>query len=303
MFGARSPRRLLVALSLVIASAALAAGTQPSVATAASPHKAAVIVDAGGSAQKVVITFTEDSISGIDALQRAGANPVVYAMGPGAAVCRLFGVGRDAGPSCLGGQDGDNRYWAYFRAPAGTSAFKYSSVGGGASRVHDGDVEGWKFGTGAAPAFVSLASLLPPPPPPPTTPPATNPPTVSPGSPSAPGSAPAAVPGGQVVPGASTTSSTLPLTGAAAAAAAKDPSKGSGAAEVKGAESKHDEKASESTGKDADGKTVSTALASSDSDGGGSSAASLLWLATLLFAIAAAILIVRRVRKRRTPTT
>ena len=180
MFGARSPRALLVALSLVVASVAAGAGVAPSVATAASPHQAAVIVDTGGAVQKVVITFSEDSISGIDALQRAGANPVVYAMGPGAAVCRLYGVGRDSGPNCLGGADGDNRYWAYFRAPAGTSSFKYSSIGGGVSRVHDGDVEGWKFGTGTAPPFASLASLLPPPPPPPTSPPATSPPATNP---------------------------------------------------------------------------------------------------------------------------
>jgi hypothetical protein len=214
-------------------------------------------------------------------------------------VCRLYGVGRDAGPNCLGGADGDNRYWAYFRAPAGTSTFKYSSIGGGASRVHDGDVEGWKFGTGTAPAFVSLASLLPPPPPPTqppaTAPPATNPSAATPGAPGAgPGSTPAAVPGAPVAPGATTTSSTLPLTGAAA----KDAARQAGSSDVKGDEKSHDAKSSERTVKDEDGKTVSTSLASSDSDSGGGSAASLLWVAALLFAIAAAILIVRRVRKQ-----
>jgi hypothetical protein len=284
----------LVALILTVASLALGVGANPSVANAASPHRAAVIVDTGGSVQKVVITFSEDSISGIEALQRAGANPVIYAMGPGAAVCRLFGVGRDASPTCLGGQDGDNRYWAYFRAPAGTSSFSYSSVGGGASRVHDGDVEGWKFGTGTAPTYVSLASLLPPPPPPTrppaTTPPATNAPTVnnpgSTGSSGTPGSPRGAVPGGAAVPGAPS-SSTLPRTGTAASAA-----------DANSAETKNDAKSSDGSTKDANGKTVSTALASSDSDGGGGSAASLIWVAALLAAIAAAILVVRRVRKQ-----
>ena len=173
MFGLRSPRGVLVALTLGLAAFASGGGlASPSVASAASPHQAAVIVDTGATVHRVVITFSEDSISGIDALQRAGAGPVIYAMGPGAAVCSLYGVGRDPGPNCLGGQDGDNRYWAYFHATAGTSKFTSSSIGAGAARVHDGDVEGWKFGTGVAPAFTSLASLAPPPPPP-SQPPAT----------------------------------------------------------------------------------------------------------------------------------
>ena len=106
--------------SLSFATRQSGVGASPSTAVGGAPHRAAVIVDTGATVHKVVITFTEDSISGIEALQKAGANPVVYSMGPGGAVCRIFGVGRDAGPNCLGGQDGDNRYWAYFRAPAGT---------------------------------------------------------------------------------------------------------------------------------------------------------------------------------------
>src|SRR4051794_6567478 len=174
MRGVRSPRWALLALAVGLVAGAFGTGVVPDVAPAASPHQAAVIVDTGGTVKRVVVTFSEDSITGLDALQRAGANPVVYQFGgQGGAVCRLLGVGRDAGPDCLGGGDGDARYWAYFRAPAGTSSFKYSSVGGGSARVHDGDVEGWKFGTGAAPQYVSVASLLPPPPSPPTQPPAT----------------------------------------------------------------------------------------------------------------------------------
>ncbi len=150
--------RLCVALAVAFGAVSFAT---PVAFAAPSVHRAAVIVETGSGTNRVVIEFTEDSITGIEALRRAGAEPVVYSYsGVGGAVCRLFGVGRDSGADCLGGTGGDARYWAYYRSPAGTSSFKYSSVGAGSTTVRDGDVEGWRFGTGAAPAYVSLASLL-----------------------------------------------------------------------------------------------------------------------------------------------
>lgn len=143
------------------------------VARAAGTHRAAVIVEGDGQTHRVVVEFTEDSISGIELLRRAGADPVVYSYsGIGGAVCRLYGVGRDAGPDCLGGTGGDARYWAYFRAPAGATAFRYASVGGGSTTVRDGDVEGWRYGTGAAPTYASIDTILGVAPPP-TVPPST----------------------------------------------------------------------------------------------------------------------------------
>ena len=303
MFGARKPRAALFALLFGLVASAAGVGASPSTATAASPNRAAVIVDTGSTVHKVVITFTEDSISGIEALQKAGANPVIYSMGPGGAVCRIFGVGRDAGPNCLGGQDGDNRYWAYFRAPAGTSSFTYSRIGAGTARVHDGDVEGWKFGTGVAPAYVSLASLTPPPPPPPpSTTPTTKPAsTVTPG-----GSNPGATPGATAGPAASgaTSPSTLPVTGGGAKAnAATGPAGkvGATARSSAGADGSKRSEQSEDRAADANGEAVETALASSEQDGGGSSAWSLVLFAVLLAAIAAAIFLVRRLRRQHTP--
>lgn len=293
MFGARSPRALVAALALGLAAGAAGITVTVATATAATPHHAAVIVDTGSTVKRVVVTFGEDSITGIDALQRAGMNPVVYQFGgQGGAVCRLLGVGRDAGPNCLGGGDGDARYWAYFRAPTGTSSFKYSSVGAGSARVQDGDVEGWKFGTGTAPQFVSLASLLPPPPPPPTQPPATNPPgTAAPGAGS--GGAPAVGTEAAVTPGLSTSSSSLPNTGGTSKGAT-----GATGSTAKDGKARSTSDGSEASGASSDdGKTVDAALASSDQDGGGGSGWSLALFAILLLAIAAAIFLVRRVRK------
>ncbi len=290
MRGVRSPRWALVALAVGLIAGAFGAGLVPTAAPAASQHRAAVIVDTGSTVKRVVITFGEDSITGMDALQRAGTNPVIYQFGgQGGAVCRLLGVGRDSGPNCLGGGDGDARYWAYFRAPAGTSSFKYSSAGAGSARVHDGDVEGWKFGTGTPPQYVSLASLLPPPPPPPPTqPPATSPPaTIAPAA----GTGPAAAVGGTaaVTPGAPTSSSTLPNTG----------STGESTAAASGTAAKDAAARNQSdAAKTDDGKDVDTALASSDQDGGGGSGWSLALFAVLLVAIAAAIFLVRRLRRR-----
>ena len=147
-------RAVLAALVAAFAIAGVVGIPGSGVAHAAGAHRAMVVVDTGTTTYQKVISFDGDSVTGIQALALAGADPVVYSFsGQGGAVCRLFGVGRDAGPNCLGGADGDNRYWAYFRAPSGTSSFTYSRTGGGSTQVHDGDVEGWKFGTGTAPAW------------------------------------------------------------------------------------------------------------------------------------------------------
>jgi hypothetical protein len=288
-----------VALAIGLVAGSFGAGVVPDAASAASPHHAAVIVDTGGTVKRVVVTFGEDSITGLDALQRAGTNPVVYQFGgQGGAVCRLLGVGRDAGPNCLGGADGDARYWAYFRAPAGTSSFKYSSVGAGSARVHDGDVEGWKFGTGAAPQYVSLASLLPPPPPPPTPSPATAPAaTAAPGGGAngAPGSVASertGPPASATGPGPASSATTLPVTGGKGTTA----STRAGGAKAARAGTKAGGEQAAAQSRDDDGKDVDTALASSDSGGGGGGGFpwSLVLFAALLVAIAAAIVFVRR---------
>jgi hypothetical protein len=294
MRGVRSPRWALVALAVGLVAGAFATGVVPEAAPAASPHQAAVIVDTGRGVKRVVVSFSEDSITGLDALQRAGTNPVIYQFGgQGGAVCRLLGVGRDSGPNCLGGGDGDPRYWAYFRAPAGTSSFKYSSAGAGSTRVHDGDVEGWKFGTGTAPQYVSLASLLPPPPPP-TQPPPPAPPATAGGGGATGAVAPGSTGTGAAAPGATPTSSTLPVAGGkdTPTSTRADGAKADGSGGGNGSGS------SAATGTD-DGKEVDTALASTGSDGGGGSSAwSFALFGFLLAAIVVAIVVARRVRGR-----
>lgn len=187
-------RRLASLVALGALCVAPLVGTT-GVARAVGVHRAAVIVEGEGQTRRIVVEFTEDSISGIELLRRAGADPVVYAYsGIGGAVCRLYGVGRDSGPDCLGGTSGDARYWAYFRAPAGTSTFKYAVVGAGSTSVRDGDVEGWRYGTGAAPTYASIDTVLGIAPPP-TTPPPTAATTASEGTTASPAPGAGSVPG------------------------------------------------------------------------------------------------------------
>ncbi len=257
-------------------------------AQAAGAHRALVVVDTGTTTYRQVITFTEDSVTGVHALELAGANPVVYTYsGQGGAVCRLFGVGRDSGPGCLGGADGDNRYWAYFRAPSGTSSFTYSRAGAGSVQVHDGDVEGWKFGTGAAPAWSAVPA-------PPT--------TTTTGAPAPPPSAPPANGGGSgpavggsgsvvgpnpatVVPGAADPNAPMPPT------AAPTPT----VSDTKASTSVRGKQVSKrSTGQVASGPLSSSR--GGDSDGG---AGSLALFAIVAAALGAGVVYLRRLRRAR----
>ena len=220
MFGLRSPRVALVALTIGLAACvsggALAVRRSRPQRRRTRPRSSSTPGrPCTGSSSRSARTRSRASTR----CERAGAGPVVYAMGPGGAVCRLYGVGRDPGPNCLGGP-GRRQPVLGVLPGAGGDVEVHLLVGRGRpSRVHDGDVEGWKFGTGIAPAYVSLASLAPPPPAP-TSPPATVAPAPASGSggSSAPvgdgGAAPvsgAEKVTGQPAPGTATTSSTTRL--------------------------------------------------------------------------------------------
>lgn len=228
---------------------------------AAQPsNRAAVIVDTGdGSApKKVCIRFDANTISGEEALRLAAAEDPSIApvfadfSGKGKAVCALCGVGCPSGDCFCD----PARYWAYSRADSGSGAFAASPVGVSASQVTDGDVEGYRWGSGAAPALADIRTICgevqaettttaPPPPPPPRPPPPPAPvPPPAPGptapaptapaptapAPTAPGptapapTAPAPAPGSPgagvtttSAPGQSTTSTTEPPTSATSA--------------------------------------------------------------------------------------
>ena len=158
--------RAALVVALIIAAGPLAAmmGANPTGAATGGPSRAVVVADSGTGVVVRGIEFESDSISGVEALQLAGLAPVIEGFsGQGGAVCALQGVGCPSDGSCLT-CDPRGYYWAYHRAPAGAGGYTYSRAGAGSTQVHDGDVEGWKWGTGAAPPFHSFASVFPAPP-------------------------------------------------------------------------------------------------------------------------------------------
>jgi hypothetical protein len=180
-------RRVVVcvaAAALGTVGAALGAAALP--AHAATAHRAAVVVEVDGVIHTAKVTFSTDSISGLDALRSGGFNPQVRVFGGnGGAVCALdvdgTTIGCPADSSCL--TCAQPAYWAYFRALAGATKYTYSVMGAGNTQVHDGDVEAWAWGTGSPPSpFVSFEDIWGPD----TTttrPPVTHPPTTRPSAP------------------------------------------------------------------------------------------------------------------------
>ncbi len=192
-FGAdaqRRPRAVRAALlSAVGATLALVGAPHDQAASASSPHRAAVVVDLGDGRVKIgCVSFTEDHLSGLEALDRASMAPVAQTYGgQGSAVCALCGKGCTAGSSCLTCKAPN--YWAYFHDGV------YSPVSASRSEVHDGDTESWRWGKGERPANVAFDTVCPGPEPPTSTP-TTKAPAVVPSTPGPAATAPTTGNGG-----------------------------------------------------------------------------------------------------------
>ncbi|HEX7168960.1 MAG TPA: hypothetical protein VF230_18425 [Acidimicrobiales bacterium] len=153
-------RKGLSLAALVVAALAVGGDGARVARAEAGDRRAAVVVDLGdGEVRSACVLFREESISGLDLLRTAAMDPVVHAYsGEGGAVCKLCGVGCDAGSSCLTCQS--PKYWQYWRADGGTEPYRYSHAGAGSVRVTDGDVEGWRWGSGSTPPpFRSVQSV------------------------------------------------------------------------------------------------------------------------------------------------
>lgn len=275
----------------------------------AGPHRATVVVDTGsGPVWSACVSF-DGTISGLAALELAQSvitdlDPVydTYS-GIGRAVCRLRGVGTDP-PDCLG-KSVD--YWGYFHN--GT----YARGGGGSTEIHDGDVDGWRYGTGARPRAASLGTEATAAPPPTTAPPTTAAPrtptttagrtgpgggmTGSPGSPgstTAPGGgeAPAGGEHGTTVPGSTApgTASTTVAGGGAGGSSTTAPRKGGDATPEKVVAG------ALGNGESAGGTPPAGGTATAERDP--SALPSILGFAAALALVAGAALVVRRRRRQ-----
>jgi len=128
-------------------------------------HQAGLVVVHGdGRVVTSCVAFSEESISGVELLRRAGLTVTVGAYaGLGYGVCEIEGEGCPAGQPCFCQCEGSPcAYWAYsHRRPDGSWAI--SGVGASGWQVHDGDVDGWVWGDGStAPLAVAFEELCPP---------------------------------------------------------------------------------------------------------------------------------------------
>ena len=135
------------------ADAAMTVGAAPSSscsahAADATLHHAGLVVTFGDRhSATFCVEFSEDSITGLQLLQRSGLPLVTSAGGQGSAVCGIDGEGSDDPTNCfLPCTGGTCLYWAYYGYVSG--AWKFSQIGAGSRVVHDGDIDGWSWGSG-----------------------------------------------------------------------------------------------------------------------------------------------------------
>lgn len=135
----------------------------PAPAAAVTENRVLEIVQTGPEPDAPVKTscvrFTEESISGAEALRRASdveGWDVQFASygGMGQAICAICHVGCSSSDCFCD----PKKFWAYDRAPAGSSTFRQSSVGASSTRLSDGDVEGWRWGEGQPPPYTSVVA-------------------------------------------------------------------------------------------------------------------------------------------------
>jgi hypothetical protein len=118
-------------------------------------HRAGLAVFSGGDELSTqCISFTESSISGLDLLERSGLQ-VQTATDPnqGTAVCKIGDVGEPSS-NCFGGMP---NYWVYWQL--GPDGWEYAVTGANQSKVVDGAVNAWSWGTGNPPALLTFQNI------------------------------------------------------------------------------------------------------------------------------------------------
>ena len=117
-------------------------------------HQAGVAIFSGdGSVYTACVSFSEDSISGLDLLERSGVT-IETATNPnqGTAVCKVNGVGCPASDCFCKMPD----YWSYWLMGNG---WEYSAIGADQIQVMDGSVNAWSWGAGDPPAEITYQNI------------------------------------------------------------------------------------------------------------------------------------------------
>jgi hypothetical protein len=148
-----TPTLLILAACITV----LVAIGHAALARADGPHRAGLVIAHDGEVLKRCVEFSEDEISGLDLLRRAGVDLNYAQAGQGATICRIDHQGcsypeQDCFCQCQGTPC---IYWsAWLLAGDG---WKYSNVGASGMWVRDGKVIGWNWAAG------STSQAAPPP--------------------------------------------------------------------------------------------------------------------------------------------
>lgn len=133
-------------------------------ATQAPVHAAGLVIDYGdGRVSYAWVPFVEESITGIELLERSGLTLVTVSFGGlGQGICSIEGTGCGVGECrsrlCQTG-DRESPFWQYVRQD-GTGQWKTFALGASQSTVRDGEIDGWAW-IGTAPRLpaISMADI------------------------------------------------------------------------------------------------------------------------------------------------
>ena len=151
-------KKKIVLLGLALAMlACVAFGGHSTLAQ--GPNRAGLVVDYGGSVGTYCVEFGEPELSGYDLLRRAGLSVgASFGSGMGAGICKIGDVG--CGPeNCFCGFPPN--YWSYWHLRGGQ--WEYSLGGASSYRIHNGEVDAWRWGPGDPPAVVPFDRICAPP--------------------------------------------------------------------------------------------------------------------------------------------
>jgi len=139
-------------------------GVQPADARTYGSSQVGLVVQSGdGSTSTRCITFNEPEISRYDVLNRSGLDLVVSGGALGLTICDIEGESGCPAAECFCQcpPPGDPcEFWHYWHLTE--NEWVTSPLGASSSVVHHGDVEGWSWGAGDAPALIAFEEICAP---------------------------------------------------------------------------------------------------------------------------------------------
>ncbi|WP_348650215.1 hypothetical protein [Verrucosispora sp. WMMD573] len=147
-----------IAVAAVVAVGLIAVEPSPRAAQAAActgTTGVTVVVDYGSLGGGVQVACAlGDPATGLAALQGAGFTVTGTQRWGLAFVCRINGKPTAATEPCINTPPA-SAYWSYWHASGSGAAWTYSTLGATSYNPAPGTVEGWSFGSGAAPSITA----------------------------------------------------------------------------------------------------------------------------------------------------